>query len=115
MLLNAHSYRGNAAVWLIDKADRGLPQKHRIQKLDRLCDRSVKAPAPENIAEAFLQAFEDVRTRVERYRPSQDLLDRAKLIDAVTMVGMIVGYDDAVERRNVCCEQLLAQVRTAID
>ena len=36
-------------------------------------------------------------------------------MSSATLTIMIVGYDDAVERRNVCCEQLLAQVRTAID
>jgi len=43
------------------------------------------------------------------------VLDRAELVDSVTMIGVIVGDDDAIQFGYVGREQLLTEVRTTVD
>jgi hypothetical protein len=38
-----------------------------------------------------------------------------KVIDAMAMIGVIVGDDDMVDRRHIGREQLLPEVRPAVD
>src|SRR3546814_3969983 len=38
-----------------------------------------------------------------------------QVVDAVTMIGMVMGVDDCVDPPDVGCKQLLPQVRAGID
>ena len=41
--------------------------------------------------------------------------DLAKIVDAMTMIGMIVGNDHPVDIDNLGRQQLLTQIRSAVD
>ena len=52
---------------------------------------------------------------MERHRAAKMLRDLPQIVDAVAMVGMIVGDDDPVDAGDVRRQQLLAQIGAAID
>ena len=52
---------------------------------------------------------------MDRDRAANCLRDRPKLVDAVAMVTMGMGDDDATEATDFGRQQLLAKIRSAID
>jgi hypothetical protein len=52
---------------------------------------------------------------MERHRTADRLRDRAQFVDAVAMIAVRVGHDDPVELADASGEQLLPEIRTAID
>jgi hypothetical protein len=52
---------------------------------------------------------------MERYRPTEVVRDLPQIIDAVAMVRMVMSDDDPIYSDRIRRQQLLAQVRSAID
>ena len=100
---------------LVNEADGCSPEIQSVVKLDWFGHRSVEAAVAEDIAEPLSQTLEHVCTGIERHRVPDRLLDRAKLIDPVAVIGMVVGDDHAIQSGDVGLKQLLADVRAAID
>ena len=92
-----------------------IAQRQLLARRHRFDHGRVEARAGERIAEALLQALDDVGAGVQRDRRLAALGDRAKLVDAVAMVGMVVGDDQRVDVADVGVEQLLAKVGPAVD
>src|SRR4029079_2041066 len=86
-----------------------------LPKFQSLDDWSIEIGLLESVAEACLELIESLAPAVEWHRAAYRRRDRAKLVDAVAMVAMGVGDDHCVEGPDTGVEQLLAQVRTAID
>src|SRR3546814_9589240 len=53
--------------------------------------------------------------RIDIYRTSAHMKKLPQVVDAVTMIGMVMGVDDCVDPPDVGCKQLLPQVRAGID
>src|SRR5215813_2972810 len=53
--------------------------------------------------------------RIDVYGPVMRYEQRAQIIDAMDVVGMLVGIEHTVERIDVGVEELFAQVRRGID
>src|SRR6185503_19513944 len=103
------------AVRLINEANPCLTEAKLRSKHPRLDDRLVEIRLREGVAEPSLQLFEHVSARMEWNRPLHCLRHRPQLIDSVAMIPVRMGYDHAGEAVHLHGEQLLAQVRPAID
>lgn len=99
---------------LVDEVDCGTANPKLVDDLDRLDHRRVEAGTGKRIGKARLQPVENVGPRVERDWAAA-LGDRAQLVDAVAMVGVIVGDDHRVDVANAGVEQLASKIGPAID
>jgi hypothetical protein len=61
------------------------------------------------------KAFERVGTPDQRHRLTSRLHKRPQVVDAVAMIGVVVGDQHRIETPAIGGEQLLPEVRAAID
>src|SRR4051812_25492412 len=106
-LLEAQAKRGRAAVWLVDVADRSVAEPQFLAELARFSDRPIEIALCERISKAQLQFIEHVRARVSRYRSADELRNRTKLINSMTVIPMCVGHDDTCQPAHLRIQQLL--------
>src|SRR4051812_32542534 len=81
----------------------------------RARDGPVEVRLFEHISEAELKFVQNAASRIKRNRGTQRLRDRPQLVDPVTMIAVGVRHDQAIELSNLCVEQLLAQIGSAIN
>src|SRR5689334_18540493 len=100
---------------LIRERDARVPEREAVAQLTRFEDGSIEARPRERISEAVPQAVQDVAACVNGYRRFNRLRDGPQFVDAMTMIGVGVRDDDPREPVDLRREQLLPQVRAAID
>ncbi len=86
---------------LVHKPCPALAKAQFRAELARLDDRPVEIRLLERVGEAQLQLVEYVAPCMERHRAADRLGYGPKLIDAVAMISMGVGHDDAFEMPDV--------------
>src|SRR3546814_11775583 len=67
------------------------------------------------IGEPLCQRRQGRLARIDTYRTSAHMKKLPQVVDAVTMIGMVMGVDDCVDPPDVGCKQLLQPVRAGID
>ena len=67
-MVEPHAERGNAAVRLVDEADRRVPYPPVAVDRDGIEDRAVQSDAFEGVGEAAVKAVERILPSVERDR-----------------------------------------------
>ena len=102
-------------MWLIHETDLRIAEIKDLPKLARLGDRPVRIRSFEGVGEAEPELLEDIFAAVDGDWAADCLRDRPQLIDAVTMIAMRMGNDDAFKASNVGGQKLLAKVRPAVD
>src|SRR4030095_8959240 len=100
---------------LIDDAHAGISEGDALFDLPRLGDRPIEIAFLEGIRKALFEAREGFGPAVDRNGPTDCLGDRPQFVDAVDVVAMVMGCNDGMETIDIRIEQLLAQVRAAID
>src|ERR1051326_3757785 len=113
----------NAPVLLQKREDRYCtPCPVDIKRLKRpdfmrIQDRRVLAPRRrgEHVTELLLQNVEAELVRVHIHAPVHAIGNRAQIVYAVRLVGVIVRNENAVEMRAPRIQQLLAQIRRSVD
>ena len=80
--------------------------------LDR---RRIAVAAEEDIAEADLELRHRLGESVAGYRRVPGMEDLPDIVDAVAMIGMVVGPQDRIDVEDIRVEQLLAHVGRSID
>jgi hypothetical protein len=107
--------RGDLTVRLIDDANPDIADQHFIIEQDRARGRRITVASAEDIAEAMLEHIERLLPRVTGHRLAAHVEDLPKIVDAVRMVGMLVGPDHRIERPDACRQQLPAHIGSGID
>src|SRR4051812_10155936 len=106
---------GDVAVRLVDDLHGNAVQVHMIGQQVGGGDGGIAALAVEGIGETLLQAFQGLEPGVTGHRLPAGMIELTKIVDAVAMIGMVVGPDHPVDAGDVDVEQLLAKVRPRID
>ena len=101
---------------------RSVDERHRRRaQLQAFLDSSgidyggVKWRALKGIGKTALKPLQSARTRVKRNWATGRLGNLTEVVDAMAMVGMVVGDDHTGQIDQLGCEQLRAHVGTAID
>src|SRR3954468_13123875 len=81
----------------------------------RRADRRIAVLAGKGVGEAQLQAVERLTARIARHRAAAGVVELPQIVDAVAMIGMVVGPDHCLDVVDVGIEQLLAKVRAGVD
>jgi hypothetical protein len=113
--VDPHSQRCNSTMRLIDESENRPCQLHRFLDWNRIENRRIKRRSFKGISEPLDEAPQRFGPRVKRYGPLKPVCYLPKVIDAMAMIGVIVGDDDMVDRRHIGREQLLPEVRPAVD
>jgi hypothetical protein len=100
---------------LIDQTDRGLAEIQLAVDDSPLNDWTVEVRLLERVGKAKLELGEHAVARVKRDWTLDGLRDGPKLVDAMAMIAMRVSDDYGVEAPDLCCQQLLPEIRSAID
>ena len=112
-LRGANAKRGDAAVRLVDETQH-RPAQHEIA-IERLGfdDCAINSYVLKEIGETAAKPLQHFRARKERH-PGPGTA-RSALVDAVAMVGMVVRNENLTDIDPIRGQQLLAQVRPAVD
>jgi hypothetical protein len=102
-------------VRLVDNAYLRTAEGQFRTDFDRFAYRTIEARRLEDVTEPSPEPLEHVGSAIEWDRLAQGLRDCPQFVDAMAMVGMIVGDDHAIDRRNLRLEQLLADVGPTVD
>src|SRR3546814_5100899 len=106
--------------WSSDVCSSDLPDPERPQRefvgqqvsLDR---RRIAVLAFKGIGEPLCQRRQGRLARIDIYRTSAHMKKLPQVVDAVTMIGMVMRVDDCVDPPDVGCKQLLPQVGAGIE
>src|SRR4249919_3357486 len=115
VLVGPYSKRRYMPVWLVDEAQLGISPNQFVTEPVRSYRRLIKRASFKHIAESCGEPGERLRSRVKRYRLAAVCGDLPQIVDAVAMVGMVVRHQHTIERPYACRQQLLPEVRPAID
>ncbi len=104
-LVKAQSERNHIPMRLVYEPDLCVSDRQLISRNPPVDDRRVETGAGERIAETVPQRFEYMGSSVNRHW-SLALRNRAELVDAVAMVGVIVGNHDGIYPSDAGRQQL---------
>src|SRR5688572_11425529 len=92
---------------------------HRFRRTNIICLENRRIAAAGRRLEAIGKARYEAVTGacVEPYRhpPLHRIRDRSQIVDAMRMIGMVVGIKHAVERRETDRKELLPNIRPSVD
>src|SRR3546814_6377343 len=92
---------------LIHHPDPERPQREFVGQQVSLDRRRIAVLAFKGIGEPLCQRRQGRLARIDVYRTSAHMKKLPQVVDAVTMIGMVMGVDDCVDPPDVGCKQLL--------
>ena len=114
-MIEAHPGRFNVAVQLRERSDAQITQHYRLFEIMSRAGCRIAGGAEEHIVKARFQHRECRRAGPHVDRAPHGVKDLAQIIDAMGVIGMIMGDDHGIKVRDPGRQQLFAAIRPAID
>ena len=114
-MIEADTGRFNIAVKLRERGDAQIAKLQRPGQIMGDTGGRIARRAGKHIIKARFQHGKGRRAGPDVDRPAHGMEQLAQIIDAVGVIGMIMGDDHRIEMGDARHQQLLAQIRPAID
>ena len=115
LMIKAHAGRFNVAVQLRERGDEEIAQHHRRFEIMGRAGCGIAGGAEEHIIKARFQHRECCGVGPHVHRAAHGMEDLAQIINAMGVIGMIMGDDHRIKVRHPGRQQLFAAIRPAID
>ena len=114
-MIEAHPGRFNVAVQLRERGDAQITQHYRLFEIMGRAGGGIAGGAEEHIIKARFQHRECCRAGPHVDRAPHGVEDLAQIIDAMGVIGVIMGDNHRIKVRDPGRQQLFAAIRPAID